>query len=152
MTFQIRQAQQRDLPELLRLYRQLNPADPPPDIDAAAATLAAMINSPMTTLFLAVDGDRTVGSCTLIIVPNLTRNLKPYALIENVVADAVYRRRGVGKAVMSQALNEAWNAGCYKVMLMTGKQRNGAIPFYESLGFVADRKTGMEIRRPQDRD
>lgn len=147
MTITVRAAEQPDLDALLRLYQQLNPADPMPDREDAVATLESLSGNPMTRVLLAVDGDQLVGSCTLVIVPNLTRNLASYAVIENVVTDENSRRRGVGKIVMSHAIDAAWKAGCYKVMLMTGTRRDGTIAFYESLGFRADSKTGMEIRR-----
>ena len=74
---------------------------------------------------------------------NMARGLAPYA-----VTDAVCRGRGAGKAVMTFAIEEAWKAGCYKVMLMTGTQRDGTVAFYESLGFRSDKKTAMDLRRP----
>ncbi len=147
MTITVRSAQQTDLDTLLALYRQLNPADPIPDRDAAAATLESLLASPMTQVLLAVDATQILGGCTLVIVPNLTRRLASYAVIENVVTDQKSRRRGVGKIVMSYAIEEAWKAGCYKVMLMTGTQREGTIAFYESIGFRSDSKTAMELRR-----
>ena len=149
MKLHLRPAERTDLPEILRLYGQLNPADPQPEPEAASDVLAQMIDSPITRVLLALEGAQAVSTCTLVVVPNLTRRLAPYAVIENVVTDAACRGRGAGKAVMNYAIEEAWKAGCYKVMLMTGKQRDGTVAFYESLGFSADRKTGMEIRRPE---
>lgn len=148
MTIVVRAAEQPDLETLLELYQQLNPADPVPDPGAAASTLESLNRNPMSQVLLATDSKKILGSCTLIIVPNLTRNLAPYAVIENVVTHKDSRRCGVGKILMSHAIDTAWEAGCYKVMLMTGMKRDGTIAFYESLGFRADSKTAMEIRRP----
>lgn len=148
MSIIVRAAGQPDLEALLELYQELNPADPVPDREAAASTLASLNNNPMTQVLLAADSEKMLGSCTLVIVPNLTRNLAPYAVIENVVTHEATRRRGVGKTLMSHAIDAAWDAGCYKVMLMTGRKRDGTIAFYESLGFRAESKAGMEIRRP----
>ncbi len=148
MTIVVRAAEQPDLETLLELYQQLNPADPVPERGAAASTLESLNRNPMSQVLLATDSKKILGSCTLIIVPNLTRNLAPYAVIENVVTHKDSRRRGVGKILMSHAIDTAWEAGCYKVMLMTGMKRDGTIAFYESLGFRADSKTAMEIRRP----
>ena len=37
-------------------------------------------------------------------------------------------------------------AGCYKVMLMTGSKRASTHAFYRACGFVADDKTGLVAR------
>ncbi len=149
MTLTLRSAQKSDLKDLLSLYAQLNPQDPIPAVGDADAMFETILGNPVTTLLLALDSEKVLATCTLVVIPNLTRNLMPYAVIENVVTDEKHRRTGAGKAVMQHAVEEAWKAGCYKVMLMTGKERDGTIAFYESVGFRADRKTGMEIRRPQ---
>ena len=47
---------------------------------------------------------------------------------------------------MQAAIDSAWDADCYKVMLLTSQQR-GAKGFYESLGFSSTDKFGMQIRR-----
>ena len=61
---------------------------------------------------LAVSGDALAASCTLTIIPNLTRNARPYAVIENVVTDPAFRRQGIGHAVLNAAQDAAWNADC----------------------------------------
>ena len=148
MDITCRDALASDLPHLLHLYRQLNPADPEPEAGAVETLFSQMLANPMTRILVACEDETIVSTCTLVVVPNLTRGLAPYAVIENVVTDAACRGRGAGKAVMNYAIEEAWKAGCYKVMLMTGTQREGTIAFYESLGFRSDSKTAMDLRRP----
>lgn len=48
---------------------------------------------------------------------------------------------------MEAAIAHAWDAGAYKMMLLTGKPR-GARPFYEKLEFDPDEKFGVPLRRP----
>jgi GNAT superfamily N-acetyltransferase len=93
-------------------------------------------------------GGELIGSCTLAIVPNLSRGARPYGVIENVVTDAARRRSGVGRAVLQAALDKAWRADCYKVLLATGSKRESTLRFYEGAGFTRDAKTYFEIRRP----
>lgn len=81
-----------------------------------------------------------VASCNVTVIPNLTRGCKPYGIIENVVTHTDHRRRGYGKAVLCAALSHAWNIGCYKVMLLTGRKDPGTLHFYESAGFDAHAK------------
>ncbi len=149
MTLHLRPAEAADLSDLLNLYRQLNPTDPEPNPIAAEALFSQMLANPMTRILAACAGKALVSTCTLVVAPNLTRGLAPYAVIENVVTDAAFRGQGAGKAVMNYAIEQAWEAGCYKVMLMTGTQREGTIAFYESLGFRSDSKTAMDLRRPE---
>ena len=144
----IRPATADDLSGVLALYRQLNPDDPALDVAGAAPTWAAVLGSGLTTPFVAEIDGRLVSSCTLAIVPNLSRGARPYAVIENVVTDEGHRRSGLGRAVLEAALDKAWRADCYKVLLATGSRRESTLRFYEGVGFTRDAKTYFEIRRP----
>ena len=70
-------------------------------------------------------------------VTNLTHTGRPWAVVENVVVAHVHRRRGVGRALMQEAMAQARRVGCYKVQLTSGKHRAEAHAFYRSLGFEA---------------
>jgi GNAT superfamily N-acetyltransferase len=63
---------------------------------------------PGSSILLGLYDDAVVATCTLIIIPNLTRGGVPYALIENVVTDARHRRRGYGKLILEAAMAAAW--------------------------------------------
>ena len=143
----IRIATAEDLDEMLALYRHLSPDDPPPDMTKAGAAWAALLASDLTSVIVAEAAGALVSSCTLVIVPNLTRGASPYGLIENVVTHQDYRRRGIGQAVLSAALDAAWAAGCYKVMLATGSRREETLRFYENAGFQRGGKTFFQARR-----
>ncbi len=51
---------------------------------------------------------------------------------------------------MQAAIDAAWAADCYKIMLLTGRTAE-ARGFYEKLGFGTDEKWGMTIRRVPER-
>lgn len=85
-----------------------------------------------------------LSTCTLVTIPNLTRGVRPYGLIENVVTHPDHRRTGLGRSVLSFALDAAWQAGCYKVMLATGSRREETLRFYEKAGFDRGGKTFFE--------
>ncbi|MCO6416502.1 GNAT family N-acetyltransferase [Siccirubricoccus sp. KC 17139] len=144
----IRAAGAADLPALLALYRHLHPADPAPPPAQTATAWQAMLAMPGLTIFLGERAGEAVASCTLVQVPNLTRGTRPYAFIENVVTHADHRRQGIGRAVLAAALAAAWAAGCYKVMLLTGSQRDSTFRFYEGAGFRRGEKTGLIARPP----
>ena len=144
----IRPATPDDLPGVMALYRQLNPDDPVLNLAVAEPVWSALLSSGFTTPFVAEVGGRLVSSCTLAIVPNLSRGARAYGVIENVVTDIDHRRIGLGRAVLQAALDKAWKADCYKVLLATGSRRESTLRFYEGAGFQRDAKTYFEVRRP----
>lgn len=127
----------------LRLYTELTPGPKEVSADAFYDVLAHS----GTTVFGAEGAGTILAMATLHILPNVTWGGRPYALIENVVTDRNHRKRGIGRAVLLGALDQAWRADAYKVMLLTGQNR-GARGFYESVGFSAEDKDAMVIRRP----
>lgn len=135
-----------DLPGLLALLRHLSPADPTQAPAAAEAAWAALLASELIHILVAEQAGALVASCTLVIVPNLTRGARPYALIENVVTHEAHRRQGLGRAVLDAAVAQARAAGCYRIGLATGSRQESTLRFYESAGFTRDAKTWFEIR------
>ncbi|MBB4190898.1 GNAT superfamily N-acetyltransferase [Rhizobium aethiopicum] len=145
--FTIRSVAPGDLVGLTILYRHLNPTDPILDGTMAEERFSAILAQLGMTVFIGFAGAHAAATVTLVVVPNLTRGGASYALIENVVTHAEHRRRGYAGAVIGHAVNEAWKAGCYKVMLLTGSKNPATLRFYENCGFLQD-KTGYQIRRP----
>ena len=144
----LRSAAEHDLPEILNLYRHLHPHDPELETEAAARVWSTLLASGFMTVIVAQAAERLVSSCTLAIVPNLTRGGRSYGVIENVVTHAEYRRLGLGQRVLARALEIAWQADCYKVLLATGSKRETTLHFYEGAGFERGGKTYFEVRRP----
>jgi ribosomal protein S18 acetylase RimI-like enzyme len=143
----IRRAAPSDLTGLLDLYQHLNPNDPRvPEADAAGAW-QAMLGSDLIRLIVAEEDGLLVSSCMLVIVPNLTRGARSFGVIENVVTHAAWRGRGLGRAVLAAAVEAAWQADCYKVMLATGSRQGSTWRFYEGAGFSRATKTHFEVRR-----
>jgi GNAT superfamily N-acetyltransferase len=61
-------------------------------------------------------------------------------IVENVVTDAKFRRRGIGSQVLRALLDRCWERRCYKVMLMSAVERAEVHAFYDSLGFERNAK------------
>jgi GNAT superfamily N-acetyltransferase len=144
--FSVRLAEGPDLADLLALYRELITDDPELSIEAAGARFEALAQIPGSGIYVGTHDDVIVSTCTLVVIPNLTRGGQPYALIENVVTAAEHRGRGYGRATLKQAVASAWKNGCYKVMLLTGSTKPETLGFYRSAGFE-ENKTGFQIRR-----
>ena len=142
----IRPACAEDLPDLLALYQHLTPGDAVPSLEQALANLERLRLYPGSDILIGIVDNHLAVSCTLIVVPNLTRGGKPYALIENVVTHADFRRRGFGQQILDAACEAAWTTGCYKTMLMTGSNKPDVLDFYRLAGFEQS-KTGFQKRQ-----
>ncbi|NSX54167.1 GNAT family N-acetyltransferase [Parasulfitobacter algicola] len=142
----IRQAIRTDLENLLDLYRHLMPEDRRPSKTRAETVFDAFLKYDGSCIVLGEIDDQLVASCTLVVVPNLTRGGTPYGLIENAVTHTDFRRRGLGKMILDAATEHAWQNNCYKIMLLTGSNRSDAINFYHQAGFDQT-KTGFQKRR-----
>ena len=132
--------------DALALYTHLVGDQPLGDL----SDFARMVDHPGTQVRGTFEGGALVAVATLHILPNITQQGRSYALIENVVTHGDYRGQGFGRAVMTSAMEAAWAANCYKIMLLSGKEGQ-ARGFYEALGFGADEKWGMTIRRAPTR-
>jgi ribosomal protein S18 acetylase RimI-like enzyme len=143
----VRAAAEHDLPEVLNLYRHLHPHDPQLETATAERVWSTLLTSSFMTVIVAQAAELLVSSCTLAIVPNLSRGGRSYGVIENVVTRADYRRLGLGRRVLAHALDVAWQADCYKVLLATASKREATLRFYEGAGFHRGGKTYFEARR-----
>lgn len=146
----IRVARQSDLPSLLDLYDHLGGNNFRCPSDKAITIFRQFVSYSGSEILIGTIDGEFVASCTLIIVPNLTRGGKPYALVENVVTHTDWRNQGFGQAILKDATARAWDVGCYKVMLMTGSTKPATLAFYTSAGFEQT-KTGFQVRRYPER-
>jgi GNAT superfamily N-acetyltransferase len=140
----IRTIRPDELPTLLALYRHLHPSDPALPLCPNLESLWQRICADPHLLYFGAEVDGTlVSTCTLTVIPNLTRSARPYGLIENVVTHPDFRRRGIASSLLRHALQTAWGQNCYKVMLLTGCKDPDTLRFYEKSGFQAGVKTGF---------
>ena len=146
MTTTLREIAGDELSALLFLYAHLHPDDAILPLGEAAPLWETLRQDPNQHCLGAYWNGSLVVTCTLVVVPNLTRGGRPYGLIENVVTHPDYRRRGLGTAVLKHALQIAWERGCYKVMLLTGSKNEATLRFYEQAGFERGVKTGFVAR------
>jgi len=86
------------------------------------------------------DKNILMASCSITIVPNLTRGCRPYALIENIATHRQYRRQGYGMANLLYATDYAKERGCYKAMFMTGHLNKKVEKFCKASGFNSGEK------------
>jgi GNAT superfamily N-acetyltransferase len=136
-----------ELPQLLALYRHLHPDDPQlpltPDLEALWQQIT---DNPHLFYFVADFAGQLVSTCTLTVIPNLTRAARPYGLIENVVTHPDFRNQGHATALLRLALQTAWEQNCYKVMLLTSRQDEDTLRFYQKAGFETGSKTAFTAK------
>ncbi|MHA1985540.1 MAG: GNAT family N-acetyltransferase [Promethearchaeota archaeon] len=140
----IREIKKNEFCKLLKLYTHLHQKDAPlPNKAKLESIWKEITGNPLLHYFVLELDNELVSSCTLSVIPNLTRGGRPYGLIENVVTHAEYRRRGFGTSILQHALEVAWENKCYKVMLLTGSREPAIHQFYEKTGFKMGVKTGF---------
>lgn len=147
ITDKVRLIREDEIKHLLSLYHYLNLDDPALEVDENLKKLWKSIISHPDYFYLMVEEDgMLISTCNLTIIKNLTRNAKPFGLIENVVTHPQYRNKGFGTAVLKKAVQIAREHGCYKVMLLTSQKDDATLNFYENAGFNPDEKTGFILR------
>lgn len=145
----IRTVEPHELQQLLALYAHLHRVDDPlPEPAVVQRVWEELLVDPRSRCFGGYIDGVLMASCTLTVLPNLTRGCRPYGVIENVVTHAAHRQLGHGKALLAHALAHAWSAGCYKVMLMTGRKDDAICRFYESVGFDRHAKQAFVATAP----
>lgn len=139
----IRAATEDDIPRILELYKELVTTTAPaemgltPSLDDYRRIYEQVRAMPGYELIVAEENSEVIGTTVIVIVPNLSHSGLPWAVVENVVTDQRFQRRGIGRLMMEYAISRAREAGCYKLQLSSSKTRDDAHQFYENLGFAA---------------
>jgi len=137
----VRLAEEKDLEEILHLYLYLHENTVPEDSEKRRKVWAEILADPKYHLIVNEVEGAIVSSCTCLIVPNLTRNLSSYALVENVVTKKEWEGKGYARECLSYAKQIAEEHDCYKIMLTTGSQEERTHAFYRSCGYTSEGKT-----------
>ena len=139
----VREAEKGDLDAILELYLDLHEKSIPERNGHLESTWDRIIGDPDHHLIVnEVDG-RIVSSCVCVIIPNLTRNARPYAFVENVVTRREDRGKGYAGECMDYAKRVAEKENCYKMMLLTGSKKQETLRFYEKAGYNSSDKTAF---------
>lgn len=139
----IREITSEDLNELLELYLYLHEEGLPEDNEHLRNTWSQIVNDPNHHIIVNVIDGKIVSSCVCVIIPNLTRGIRPYAFVENVVTHADYRSKVYATECLNYAKQIAIDNNCYKMMLLTGSKRESTLKFYENAGYNSNDKTAF---------
>ncbi len=139
----IREIRDNELSNLLELYTHLHELGIPEDSEHLHNSWAAICNDENHHIIVCEVDGKLVSSCVCVIIPNLTRNIRPYAFIENVVTHADYRGNGYATACLNFAKELAVTADGYKMMLLTGSKSESTLNFYKRAGYNCTDKTAF---------
>ncbi len=139
----IREADKNDLQQILELYLYLHETDIPEESEQLRHTWDSIISDGNHHLIVCEMEGRIIASCVCVIIPNLTRNVRPYAFIENVVTHKDYRGKGYATACLNYAKQIAEENNCYKMMLLTGSKDKATLNFYKNAGYNSSDKTAF---------
>lgn len=139
----VREAVKEDLEELLELYLCLHEESVPEESEHLRSVWNQILNDENHHLIVNVEDGRIVSSCVCVVIPNLTRNVRPYAFVENVVTHKDYRGKGYATECLHYAKNIAVKQNCYKMMLLTGSKEQKTLRFYENAGYNSTDKTAF---------
>ena len=139
----VREAVKEDLYELLNLYLFLHEKDIPKNSSRLENTWNTIIEDENHHIIVNEINGKILSSCVCVIIPNLTRNVRPYAFVENVVTHADYRGKGHAGECLDYAKKIAESENCYKMMLLTGSKKAETLRFYEKAGYNSSDKTAF---------
>ena len=139
----VREAKREDLDSLLELYLFLHEERIPDHDRHLTETWEQILGDRNHHLIVNEVEGQIVSSCVCVIIPNLTRNVRPYAFMENVVTHADHRGKGYAGECLEYARQIAEKENCYKMMLLTGSKKAETLHFYEKAGYNSSDKTAF---------
>jgi GNAT superfamily N-acetyltransferase len=132
-----------DVAVLRSLYAQLTPFEK----DFSHERVNGLIKTcgGNLTLFLALDKERDarpVGMASLVEVNRLRETV---GLVEDVVVDQEYRRKGIGRALMEKVIESATVRQYGRLDLTSNAKREAAQELYASLGFETHETNNWQL-------
>lgn len=139
----VREIKENELFDLLELYLNLHESSVPKMTEHLKSVWDTIINDNNHHIIVNEQDGKIVSSCVCVIIPNLTRNVRPYAFVENVVTHSDYRGKGYATDCLNYAKEIAKKSECYKMMLLTGSKENSTLNFYTKAGYNSTDKTAF---------
>ncbi|RRK33959.1 GNAT family N-acetyltransferase [Schaedlerella arabinosiphila] len=139
----VREVEENELNELLELYLFLHEKFLPEMTEHLRNTWRTIMQDENHHIIVKEIDGKIVSSCVCVIIPNLTRNIRPYAFIENVVTHGDYRGKGYATECLNYAKGIAEKTNCYKMMLLTGSKKETILNFYRNAGYNSTDKTAF---------
>ena len=140
MNYTIRELENKDFQQLMELYTHLHEKDIPEMDERVSSVWETILADKNHHIIVAELNGKIISSCVCVIIPNLTRNQRPYALVENVVTHSDFRGKGIATACLNYAREISKSENCYKLMLLTGSKNENTLNFYRRAGYNSEDK------------
>ena len=139
----VREVYENELNQILELYLHLHEETIPEMTEYLKNTWNTIIQDENHHIIVKETDGKIVSSCVCVIIPNLTRNVRPYTFVENVVTHSDYRGKGYATECLNFARDLAVSKKCYKMMLLTGSKSQATLNFYGNAGYNSTDKTAF---------
>jgi ribosomal protein S18 acetylase RimI-like enzyme len=138
----IREMQIEDVKPLSALYYQFwNEGS---DIVKMKDKFTQLQHNDAYILLCAFESEKLVGSVMGIVCEELYGECKPFLVVENMIVDNNFRRKGIGKALFTELEKRAKTRLCTQIILVTETNRENACRLYESVGFHTTANKGYK--------
>jgi GNAT superfamily N-acetyltransferase len=134
VNYRIRPAASADSKQLATLIEQLGYRA---DERFIHDQLARLASQPGTEILVADDEGATIGLLCFSIIP-LLHVSGGLGRISALVVDSQCKGKGVGRRLVAEAEEFAWNNGCARIEITSGDHRPDAHAFYEAVGYLQD--------------
>lgn len=134
----IRTLLRSDMKRLSDLYRQF--WDEQSDVQKMEKQFDIIQRENSHLLLGAEEEGILIGSVMGVICKELYGECRPFLVIENMIVEKGGRRKGIGRALLSELEKMARDMGCTQMILVTEIERRDACQFYESFGFQKNNK------------
>ena len=129
----IRKLEKADLVELAGLYQEF--WGDFSDIVAMEEQYNLM-QAENTHIVLVCEAENKVVAAVMgVVCRELYGDCRPFMVVENMIVEKMYRRKGVGHKLLNGLEKAAQSRNCTQMILVTEKERIDACGFYEKYGF-----------------
>jgi GNAT superfamily N-acetyltransferase len=146
VNYRIRSASSHDAKQLAVLVEQLGYRA---DESFIRGQLAQLASRPGTTVFVAEDNGAIIGLLCFSIIP-LLHVSGGLGRISALVVDSQFKGQGIGRRLVAEAEEFAWNIGCARIEITSGDHRSDAHAFYETIGYKQDSRRFIKSRPATD--
>jgi ribosomal protein S18 acetylase RimI-like enzyme len=138
-----------DLEALAGLYEQFWGEES--SLDKMRATFRRLAGNTNYIFLGAKKDDLLAGSVMGVVCEELYGECRPFMVVEDVIVAEGHRREGIGSQLMRELERRATERGCAHIVLVTERDRVGALQFYRSLGYDPEAHKGFKKQLKSDR-
>jgi GNAT superfamily N-acetyltransferase len=142
MKYRIRPAVAEDAAHLVNLVGQLGY---PATADFILDKLDLLSATPGTTILVADQEGLVVGLLCFSILP-LLHVSGGLGRISALVVGSQFKGHGIGKSLVAEAEEFAWENGCARIEITSGEHRADAHAFYAAVGYTQDSRRFIKHR------